>query len=134
MQCITVTISKTLPGLRIPCLRLMALLYIYYKHSINNKLLCLSKGLRPRTDPEFLIRFLRARKFDQERAFELILGFYRMRQKNATLFTGLKPSDVRHVYESAISFPHKLRDRQGRLVYLMFPGKWIERTDLQING
>nr|KAG5701286.1 hypothetical protein BaRGS_020648 [Batillaria attramentaria] len=53
------------------------------------------KAFRDRTVqyPEFLIRFLRARKFDQERAFQLLLNYYRMRKDHPKLFTGLKPSD-----------------------------------------
>ncbi|KAK7091538.1 alpha-tocopherol transfer protein-like [Littorina saxatilis] len=80
-------------------------------------------GLRPRTDPEFLIRFLRARKWDQERAFQLVLNYYRLRKENEALFTGLKPSNLPHVWNSGIGFPHKYRDRQGRKVYFMFLGR-----------
>ena len=81
--------------------------------------------MRPRLDPEFLIRFLRARKFDQEKAFQLVLSYYRMRQQDPEIFVGLKPSSVAHVYESELSFPHTHRDREGRLVYWIFPGEHV---------
>ncbi|XP_025091417.1 alpha-tocopherol transfer protein-like [Pomacea canaliculata] len=80
-------------------------------------------GLQPRTDTEFLLRFLRARKFDQERAFQLYLSYYRMRKEDPKIFTGLKPSCVRHMYQSAMSFPHTHRDREGCQIYLIFPGR-----------
>nr|KAG5701287.1 hypothetical protein BaRGS_020649 [Batillaria attramentaria] len=78
-------------------------------------------GLRPRTDPEFLIRFLRARKFDQERAFQLLLNYYKMRKEDPEIFTGLKPSNVAHVYKSAISYPLPQRDKLGRKIILIKP-------------
>lgn len=80
-------------------------------------------GLRSRTDPEFLIRFLRARKFDQERAFQLLLNYYRMRKEDPEIFTGLKPSNISHVYKNPISFPLEQRDRNGSKIILIKPAK-----------
>ncbi|KAK7092021.1 alpha-tocopherol transfer protein-like [Littorina saxatilis] len=80
-------------------------------------------GLRPRLDPQFLIKFLRSRKFDQEKAFELMLNYYRMRKEDPEIFTGLKPSNVLHVYKSHMSYPHTHRDKLGRRVYLIFPAR-----------
>ncbi|XP_076437641.1 alpha-tocopherol transfer protein-like [Babylonia areolata] len=80
-------------------------------------------GLKSRLDPQFLIRFLRARKFDQERAFELVLTYYRTRKEDPAIFTGLKPSSVTHVYASHIAFPHPHRDRMGRKIYFIYPAR-----------
>ncbi|KAL8584255.1 hypothetical protein ACOMHN_034940 [Nucella lapillus] len=80
-------------------------------------------GLKSRLDPQFLIRFLRARKFEQERAFELVLNYYRMRRDDPAIFTGLKPSAIRHVLDSYIAYPHPTRDRLGRRVYIVHPAR-----------
>ena len=62
-------------------------------------------------------------KFDQEKAFQMILNYYRMRKDNPEIFAGLKPSDVSHVYRSSnlgVNYPY--RDRLGRTVCFFYPG------------
>lgn len=79
-------------------------------------------GLRPNTDTRFLLRFLRARKFDQEQAFDMILKYYRMKKQDARMYTGLKPLNVLHVYPTSVAFPLPFRDRLGRQVYITYSG------------
>ena len=81
-------------------------------------------GLRPNTDPVFLLQFLRGCKFDQERAFKKILAYYQMRKENPSIFDGLKPSDILHVYRSCILLVYyPYRDRLGRKVCFFYPGE-----------
>ena len=70
------------------------------------------------------MQFLRVGKFDQEKAFQMMLNYYRMRKDNPEIFAGLKPSDVSHVYRSSnlgIHYPY--RDRLGRTVCFFYPGR-----------
>ena len=64
------------------------------------------------------------RKFDQVKAFQMILNYYRMRKDNPEIFAGMKPSDVFHVYRSTILEVHyTYRDRLGRTVCFFYPGR-----------
>ncbi|XP_045181950.2 alpha-tocopherol transfer protein-like isoform X2 [Mercenaria mercenaria] len=82
--------------------------------------------LKIRMDDAYLLRFLRAKKFDYDRAFNLIMKHFRMRadEKNKQLFENLRPSAVKHVLDAGVTgvLPH--RDRQGRRVMIFRPGKW----------
>ena len=72
----------------------------------------------------FLLQFLRVCKFDQERAFKKILAYYQMRKDNPSIFDGLKPSDILHVYRSCILHVHyPYRDRLGRKICFLYPGE-----------
>ena len=51
-----------------------------------------------RLDAAFLIRFLRARKFDYERSYALLESYYRVRAQHAEVFHQLTPSSVEHVW------------------------------------
>ncbi|XP_060565184.1 alpha-tocopherol transfer protein-like isoform X2 [Ruditapes philippinarum] len=82
--------------------------------------------LKIRTDDAYLLRFLRAKKFDYDRAFNLIMKHFSMRadEKNKQLFDNLLPSTVKHVLDAGVTgvLPH--RDKQGRRVMIFRPGKW----------
>ncbi|KAK3087066.1 hypothetical protein FSP39_001176 [Pinctada imbricata] len=82
------------------------------------------KDLHCRTDDAFLLRFLRAKKFDYDRAFNLLLTHYQMRKNNAELFCNLRPSAVKHVLEAGVTgvLPH--RDKNGCKVIVFRPGLW----------
>ncbi|BFZ21417.1 hypothetical protein BsWGS_24456 [Bradybaena similaris] len=81
-------------------------------------------GLKPRTDVKFLLRFLRARKFDQERTFQLVKNYYDVRLQSPEIFDDLKPSRVRHVIEDGTVEVLKQRDDIGCKVIVIRPGKW----------
>ncbi|PVD32425.1 hypothetical protein C0Q70_07859 [Pomacea canaliculata] len=91
--------------------------------AFRERLLQYGHGLRPNTDTRFLLRFLRARKFDQEQAFDMILKYYRMKKQDARMYTGLKPLNVLHVYPTSVAFPLPFRDRLGRQVYITYSGR-----------
>jgi len=73
-------------------------------------------GLKSRTDDAFLLRFLRARKFDYDRAYNLLISYYTIRASNMDVIGHITPSSVEHVYDTgAITIlPH--RDREGRRI------------------
>ncbi|XP_067122592.1 clavesin-1-like isoform X1 [Centruroides vittatus] len=50
------------------------------------------KGLKCRTDDMFLLSFLRARKYNKERAFKLLKNYYAIRKKYIHVFKDLRPS------------------------------------------
>lgn len=75
-------------------------------------------------DEEFLVRFLRCKKFDVARALCVYEGYHTFRKDNPTIFNGLSPSNVKHIWDSGVigALPH--RDRRGRAVMVAFPGRW----------
>ncbi|KAH9491605.1 hypothetical protein Btru_031017 [Bulinus truncatus] len=81
-------------------------------------------GLKPRLDITFLLPFLRARKFDQERTFQLVKNYYDVRREQPDMFDDLKPSRVKHVIDAGIIEVLKSRDNQGSKVIIMRPGNW----------
>lgn len=78
--------------------------------------------LHIRTDDAFLLRFLRAKKFEYDRAYNLLLSHFQMRKENPKLFENLRPSAVKHVLEAGVTgvLPH--RDKEGRRVIIFRPG------------
>ena len=64
------------------------------------------------TSDKFLIRFLRSRKFDIEKAFEVIVNYYESKRDNKDLFGDFKPSAERKVFESGFNFAFPARDDQ----------------------
>lgn len=56
------------------------------------KIVLNNKQLKCRTDDIFLLSFLRARKYDRERAFKLLKNYYSIRKNHQNVFKDLKPS------------------------------------------
>ncbi|CAG5133156.1 unnamed protein product [Candidula unifasciata] len=81
-------------------------------------------GLLPRTDVKFLLRFLRARKFDQERTFELAKRYYDIRMQSPEIFNDLKPTRVRHVFADDFIEVLKHRNNEGCRVIICRPDNW----------
>ncbi|CAG5133155.1 unnamed protein product [Candidula unifasciata] len=81
-------------------------------------------GLQPRTDVRFLLRFLRARKFDQERSFQLVKNYYDIRVQFPEMCSDLKPSRVRHVFDDGFIEVLKHRDNEGCRVIILRPDNW----------
>lgn len=73
-------------------------------------------------DDAFLLRFLRARKFDYDRALQLLVNYHTCRRTWPEVFSNLKPSAIKPVLESGFVtvLPH--RDPQGRHVVCIRPG------------
>ena len=62
-----------------------------------------SSALECPVDDGFLLRFLRARKFDQERAYDLLISYYTLRAEKAAYFKNFSPSGVLDVLNSNIT-------------------------------
>ncbi|KAK8781463.1 hypothetical protein V5799_017197 [Amblyomma americanum] len=75
-------------------------------------------------DDEFLLRFLRTKKFKVEVALRTIRNYYRHRRESPEIFQGLRPSKLRHVYQAngQMRLPH--RDPDGRPIFVLRIGCW----------
>ncbi|XP_028850001.1 alpha-tocopherol transfer protein-like [Denticeps clupeoides] len=81
-------------------------------------------NLRTRLDDAFLLRFLRARKFDYDRGLQLLLNYHASRRAWPEVFHDLRPSTVRHVLEQGFITVLPQPDSQGRYILCLRPGKW----------
>ncbi|XP_076840323.1 alpha-tocopherol transfer protein-like [Brachyhypopomus gauderio] len=81
-------------------------------------------NLRTRLDDAFLLRFLRARKFDYDRALQLLLNYHGSRRAWPEVFQDLKPSTVKHVLDLGFLTVLPRPDPQGRYILCLRPGKW----------
>ncbi|XP_033730024.1 alpha-tocopherol transfer protein-like [Pecten maximus] len=86
------------------------------------------RDLKIRTDDAFLLRFLRAKKFDYDRAFQLIMNHYKMKVENRELFTNFRPSAVKHVLDDGVTGVLSSRDKEGRRVCIFRPG-WFNKVE-----
>ncbi len=77
-----------------------------------------------RKDDKFLLRFLRARKFNVENALQLYINYYKYRQKHADLLTNFHPSSVEHVFRSRLFGVIDRRLKNGSKAFCMFPARW----------
>ncbi|XP_012945712.1 alpha-tocopherol transfer protein-like [Aplysia californica] len=80
-------------------------------------------GLKTRTDLPFLLSFLRARKFDQERSYQLVKNHYEVR-KDIEFFGDLKPSRIKHVIEDGVVEILEHPDNNGCRVMVLRPARW----------
>ncbi|XP_078665274.1 alpha-tocopherol transfer protein-like isoform X1 [Branchiostoma floridae x Branchiostoma belcheri] len=80
--------------------------------------------INSRTDDGFLLRFLRARKFDYDRAFKLLENYYQARANTPEIFEKFLPSAITHVLDKAIVTVLPGRDKEGRKLVVFRPGKW----------
>ncbi|KAK3927645.1 Clavesin-2 [Frankliniella fusca] len=79
-----------------------------------------------RTDDEFLLRFLHARKMNIQESFQLLVNYYSYRQRNRHLFIHLSAQDESIQQALRDGFPGVLqqRDRKGRCVLVIFTAHW----------
>ncbi|XP_047707991.1 alpha-tocopherol transfer protein-like isoform X2 [Prionailurus viverrinus] len=76
-------------------------------------------------DDAFLLRFLRARKFDYDRALQLLVNYHSCRRSWPEVFNNLKPSAVKDVLASGFLtvLPHT--DPRGCHILCIRPDRWI---------
>ena len=75
-----------------------------------------------RKDDKFLLRFLRARKFNSDRALQLYVNYYRYRHKYAPLFTTRTPKGMERILTSGL---FRVMDVQnGPKLLFLFPACW----------
>ncbi|XP_056290749.1 clavesin-1-like [Pseudoliparis swirei] len=110
-----------------------------------------------RTDDDFILRFLRARKFDPAETFRLLAQYFQFRQQNLDMFQSFKVDDPGIKRALMDGFPGVLEtpDQHGRKILILFASNWdqsrnsftdilraillslevlIENPELQING
>lgn len=90
--------------------------------SSDHRLLLPISGLTCPTDDLFLLKFLRARKFDYDRALQLIINYYTIRAENADILKELTPKALNHVLEAGASIILPKKDKHGRTILYFRPG------------
>uniref|UniRef100_A0A3Q2PC91 Clavesin-1-like n=2 Tax=Fundulus heteroclitus TaxID=8078 RepID=A0A3Q2PC91_FUNHE len=75
-----------------------------------------------RTDDEFILRFLRARKFDHMETFRLLAQYFQFRQQNLDMFQSFKVDDPSIKRALMDGFPGVLEtpDQHGRKILILF--------------
>lgn len=75
-------------------------------------------------DDEFLLKFLRSRKFDPDRALHLLQKYYRLRVDNPVLFQDFLPSAMKEVFSDNIQgiLPH--RAPSGAAIFVFKTSSW----------
>lgn len=79
-----------------------------------------------RTDDAFILRFLRARKFNHFEAFRLLAQYFEYRQQNLDMFKNLKATEPGIKQALKDGFPGVLShlDRYGRKILVLFAANW----------
>ncbi|XP_046573182.1 alpha-tocopherol transfer protein-like [Haliotis rubra] len=81
-------------------------------------------GLKPRVDDRFLIKFLRARKFDQERTYSLIINYYTMKKENEDIYTNMTPKCIKPLLDTQLVTVLPKPSKLGETVIVFRPGRW----------
>ncbi|CAD5126565.1 DgyrCDS14660 [Dimorphilus gyrociliatus] len=84
----------------------------------NTQLVC------PIDEDRFLLKFLRARKFNTERAEELIIKYYTIRGSNPKFCSKVYPSMMEDIIVKNMACVLPGRTEDGCAVYIFRPGKW----------
>ncbi|XP_077990563.1 alpha-tocopherol transfer protein-like [Glandiceps talaboti] len=108
-----------------------------------------------RLDDEFLLRYLRCKKFEPERAFKTLVHYYEVRRDYKEVFNNFVPSAVADILAMKVHYLSAGRDNDGRRVFLFKPGvinadkhgilpairasimfmeKILEEEETQVNG
>jgi len=79
-----------------------------------------------RTDDAFILRFLRARKFQHFEAFRLLAQYFEYRQQNLDMFKSFKATDPGIKQALKDGFPGGLAnlDHYGRKILVLFAANW----------
>ncbi|XP_077992738.1 alpha-tocopherol transfer protein-like [Glandiceps talaboti] len=75
-------------------------------------------------DDAFLVRFLRNKKFDVDRAFKMLLHYYDVRRKYKEIFVKYQPSFYKHIYDLEMVTICPGHDDEGRTVLLFRIERW----------
>lgn len=78
-----------------------------------------------RKDDGFLLRFLRARKFDVERSLQLYLNYYKYRHKYAQQIGDQSVQSVQHVLQRGLFGLLDTPTKSGSKVLVVFPSRSV---------
>lgn len=79
-------------------------------------------------DNKFLLAFLRARKFDVDKALQLYVNYHQFRHKYASVLSSLSASSVEHVLKSGVLSVPDSRFYNGSKAICVYPQKWDYET------
>ncbi|PRD30467.1 UNVERIFIED_CONTAM: Alpha-tocopherol transfer protein-like [Trichonephila clavipes] len=82
------------------------------------------KNLKCPMEDEYLLQFLRARKFDAKRAFSLLQNKYQVKKSHPELYDSINLDDLRKVYSSGAGYCFPFRDPDGCVVLVLALAKW----------
>lgn len=88
------------------------------------KLVFAEKHLRCPTEDEYLIQFLRARKFDVDKAFELLRNKYEVKKGYSDLYDDADVNELRKFMASGIIYAFPYRDEEGCVVIVLHLSRW----------
>jgi len=97
------------------------------------KMILEDKELSCQMDDAFLLRFLRARKFNHIRALEVLQKYYRNRSKYSTIFSDFYPSATKPHLEQYVTAILPVRDRLGRAILVFHSERWKDPKSSDIN-
>ncbi|XP_067134223.1 clavesin-1-like [Centruroides vittatus] len=90
----------------------------------NFKDIIIKEKINCRMDDMFLLSFLRARKFDRERAVKLLRNYYSSREKNPSMFTDFNPLAVKEYLDMKMIGYLQQTDQEGRVIGIAKCPKW----------
>ncbi|XP_011505212.1 PREDICTED: alpha-tocopherol transfer protein isoform X2 [Ceratosolen solmsi marchali] len=80
-----------------------------------------------RMDDDFLLRFLRARNFNVNRAHRLIVRYYTFKEEHPEIHQDVNPVEMRHIGEEDIMTVPAYRTPCGRRMMIYRMGNWDPR-------
>ncbi|XP_038051776.1 alpha-tocopherol transfer protein-like isoform X2 [Patiria miniata] len=75
-------------------------------------------------DERFLLRFLRAKKFEVDRAFKALVKYYELHKKHPNFFRDYKKSSIKHVLDDGFPLVLSSPDSEGRPIVALRTIHW----------
>ncbi|KAF8778016.1 Alpha-tocopherol transfer protein-like [Argiope bruennichi] len=88
------------------------------------KLLNAEPNLKPRLEEKFLIRYLRAKKYNVSKAYKSLICYYYFKSNYDGIFTNFKPSQLKHVLDMNCVSLLPLRNRDGASIGVLRLGNF----------
>ncbi|ELU01941.1 hypothetical protein CAPTEDRAFT_204281 [Capitella teleta] len=70
------------------------------------------------------LRVAQFKRFDYDRALQLIINYYTIRAENKDIIKELTPKAVKHILDSCVSIILPKKDKLGRAIFYLRPAKW----------